>query len=202
MDSPKCALSPIRDPATNAASEAMANSLVLTPAMTPVMMPWRFSLRSRPAQNLHRGQLSTSVFALHVPLIAARSSVPQTARALARTRDASQGRFNRRFLNRLLPNDRRISCKRLARPTLSYVPLSRHRSAASLGEQPGRACRLHARVRQHARQHHAVAPWRSIARSAKTNCHQAAGTRYTRRCTRPLWAPTGNGRRGSELARQ
>ena len=42
------------------------------------------------------------------------------------------------------PNDLRISCKRLARRSLSYVPLNHHRQIASHEARPGAACRLHA----------------------------------------------------------
>src|SRR5688500_6588639 len=42
----------------------------------------------------------------------------------------------------------RISCKRPARPALTYVPLNRHRSSAFDRTPLGRACRLHARVRR------------------------------------------------------
>lgn len=52
------------------------------------------------------------------------------------------------LISETVANDLRISCKRLARPALSYVPLNRHRRAALIGERPGRACRLHALVRQ------------------------------------------------------
>jgi len=49
------------------------------------------------------------------------------------------------------PNDLRISCKRLARPALSYVPLNRHRSPAFDWAPLGHACRLHALVRRRSR---------------------------------------------------
>jgi len=49
---------------------------------------------------------------------------------------------------RRTPNDLRISCKRLVRPALSYVPFNRHRSSAFDCAPFGSACRLHARVRR------------------------------------------------------